>query len=119
MEAIKKLENDFNDIENIINDCNHVVRQLYRCFVNGDYGHEWWFKNSPEYDQYENCFKSNHSFKSFVIRSFCMNQARDYGLEYGQVQRWLVKNIGHQNLNRLNKELMIDVSDLIYYQSGQ
>ena len=114
MKAIDKLKNDFSDIENIISDCNHVVRRLYRSFINGDYGEEYAFNYSRDFDDDQNCFKSNRSFKSFVIRSFCMNQAIDYDLDYGQIQRWLVKNIGHQNLERLNKELMIDVSDLIH-----
>tara|TARA_R100001086_G_scaffold224771_1_gene142836 strand:- start:473 stop:823 length:351 start_codon:yes stop_codon:yes gene_type:complete len=112
MEAINKLENDFNDIENIISDCDHVVRRLYRCFINGDYGHQHAFNYSPEFDI--DGFKTNRSLRSFVIRSFCTNQALDYGLNYGQVQRWLVENIGHENLERLNEELMIDVSDLIH-----
>ena len=112
MKAINKLENDFNDIENIISDCDHVVRRLYRCFINGDYGKEHAFNYAPEFDV--DGFKSNRSLRSFVIRSFCTNQALDYGLNYGQVQRWLVENIGHENLERLNEELMIDVSDLIH-----
>ena len=119
---IKRLENDFSDFENIINDCNHVVRRFYRCFINGDYGREYSFYNSPYFNNDLGFFRTNRCLRSFVIRSFCLNQAIDYDIDEMQVQRWLVKNIGNENLERLNRELMIDVSDicgLVYPRTKQ
>ena len=41
MNNIHKLKTDFNDFDELLKNPNHVVRQYFTMFLNGDYGQEY------------------------------------------------------------------------------
>ena len=102
------IKNDFNDIDNIIENPNHVVRRYYGAFLDGNYGEELFNKNKERF----NYCTTDKKLRSFVISSFVEYNALDYGLTPQQVQRWLVDNIGLEKLEQLNVELAKDVEDI-------
>ena len=102
------IKNEFNDIDNIINNPNHVVRRYYGAFLDGNYGEEIYNKYRT---RFELC-NTEKKKRSFVIESFVEYNALDYGLSAQQVQRWLVNNIGLKKLEQLNVELAQDVKDI-------
>ena len=105
-----KLRSDFSDIENVISNSNHVVRQYYSMFLNGDYGEEI----ATEYLSLWNNCETEKQKRSFVIQSFCDNQAKDYSCSYGHIQKSLVEIVGLDNLERLNLALIEEVTE--FYQ---
>tara|TARA_Y100001937_G_scaffold79355_1_gene107560 strand:- start:25 stop:378 length:354 start_codon:yes stop_codon:yes gene_type:complete len=107
------MKNDFNDIDNIIKNPNHVVRRYYGAFLDGNYGEELFNKNK---ERFTYCTTSK-KLRSFVISSFVEYNALDYGLTPQQVQRWLVDNVGLEKLEQLNTELAKDVKN-IYAEEG-
>jgi len=109
------IKNDFNDIDNIINNPNHVVRRYYGAFLDGNYGEELFNKNK---ERFNHCTTSK-KLRSFVINSFIEYNALDYGLTPQQVQRWLVNNIGLEKLEQLNVELAQDVKDIYAQEQEQ
>ena len=42
----QQIQNDFNDIEEMISNPNHIVRRLYTCFLDGSYGFDIYGKYS-------------------------------------------------------------------------
>ena len=108
MEIYQPIANDFNDIDNIINNPNHVVRRYYSAFLDGNYGEDIYNKYRT---RFELC-NTEKKKRSFVIESFVEYNALDYGLSTQQVQRWLVKNIGLEKLEQLNKQLAEDVTEI-------
>lgn len=106
--SIEQLKNDFSDFDNIISDCNHVVRRFYRCYVNGDYGEDVYTKLQARWLD----VNTDKQARMFVIQSFVEYNALDYSLSTQQVQRWLVNNIGHDKLEQLNQQLINDVREL-------
>jgi uncharacterized protein (DUF2267 family) len=108
MQKYQPIANDFDDIDNIINNPNHVVRRYYSAFLDGNYGEEI-------YKKYRTLFELCNTEKkkrSFVIQSFVEYNALDYDLSTQQVQRWLVNNIGLEKLEQLNKQLAEDVKEI-------
>jgi len=55
----------------------------------------------------------NRQARRFVIASFVEYNSTDYALSHGQVQRWLVKNIDANKLEKLNDALIKDVIELM------
>ena len=52
----QQIQNDFNDIEEMINNPNHIVRRLYTCFLDGSYGFDI-------YEKYSNLWNKSNSHK--------------------------------------------------------
>ena len=103
----QQIQNDFNDIEEMISNPNHIVRRLYTCFLDGSYGFDI-------YGKYSNLWNKSNSHKqrrAFVIQSFCDYNSLDYVLTRSQVQGWLMTNIGIEKLEELNRELISDAED--------
>ena len=114
MASIKdKLRSDFSDIENVISDTNHVVRKYYYMFLSGDYGEEIYNKYLNQW----NYCKTERQLRSFVIRSFCDNQAIDYSCSDGHIQKSLMEIVGLDNLERLNLALIEDATNA--YEEGK
>jgi len=104
-----KLKNDFNDFEEIISNDNHIIRVLFRMYLNGDYGRdisEKWFSRWKE-------ASTEKKSRSIIIQAFGEYNATDYDCSYQQQQKWLVNNIGHEKLEQLNKVLMSDFDDVM------
>ena len=100
----QQIQNDLKDIEEIINNPDHIVRIYYRAYLDGNYGQEL-------YEKYSNLWNKSNSHKqrrAFVIQSFCDYNSLDYGLTRSQVQSWLMTNIGIEKLKELNRELISD-----------
>ena len=103
-----KLNSDFSDFNNILTDHNHVVRQYYTMFLNGDYGQDI-------YERYLNLYRradNDQRLRAFVIQSFIDQYALDYELSINQVRHYLKTRIGVKKLELLNAVLINDVKDL-------
>ena len=111
MKKYNAIKNDFSDFAEIIKNPNHVVRRYYSAFMNGDYGKEYFDKYS---ERLHDAFVPHNrkKIRSIIIQSFCEYNSVDYGLTSSEVQRWLIKNIGKNKLERLNLELEKDLTDL-------
>ena len=102
-----RLSNDFNNIEEIINNPNDLNRVHYSWFLNGNYGEEIYLKYLNRWNE----ATTPKKMRSFVIESFCSFVSHDANCTYQQTQRWLVKNIGIDNLEILNEVLIQDVKE--------
>ena len=102
-----RLSNDFNNIEEIINNPNDLNRVHYSWFLNGDYGEEIYLKYSNRWNE----ATTPKKMRSFVIESFCSFVSHDANCTYQQTQRWLVKNQDAWTLERLNEALIEDVKE--------
>ena len=100
----QQIQNDLKDIEEIINNPDHIVRIYYRAYLDGNYGQELYEK----YSNLRSRANSEKQKRSFVIQSFCDYNSLDYGLTRSQVQGWLMTNIGIEKLEELNRELISD-----------
>ena len=110
------IKTDFSNIDEIINDENHAVRRLYRSYLNGDYTDRAYDKWNLEWSMVSEDKKKstfNRQARRFVIASFVEYNSTDYALSHGQVQRWLVKNIDADKLEKLNDVLIKDVIELM------
>ena len=105
------IKNDFSDFEEILSNPDHVVRRHYRCFMDGSYGMEYYNKYSQRWADALLPYNGKR-LRSIIIQSFCEYNAIDCDLTQAEVQRWLVKNIGIDNLEKLNHELMDDVRSM-------
>ena len=105
------IKNDFSDFEEILSNPNHVVRRYYSAFMNGDYGEEYFDKYRDRWQKALLPYNGK-KLRSIIIQSFCEYNAIDCGLTQAEVQRWLVKNIGIDTLEKLNNELCHDLMDL-------
>ena len=103
------IKTDFSNIDEIISDENHAVRRLYRSYLNGDYTDRAYDKWNLEWSWVSTYMQS----RRFVIASFVEYNSTDYALSHGQVQRWLVKNIDADKLEKLNDVLIKDVIELM------
>jgi hypothetical protein len=106
MDYKQQLKSDFYSFDEIIKDSNHVVRRLFSCYINGDYGFEIYERNLKRWQQATTSKKK----RSFVISTFIDAQALDCQCTSQQVQKWLMKNIGIKKLEQLNLELINDVT---------
>ena len=108
-ETKEKINYDFKDIDNLINDNDHIVRKYYNEFLNGNYGEDI-------YNKYFNLYlKANNKEKklrALAIQSFIEYNSIDYGLSYDQVRYYLKKHIGLNNLEKLNIELIKDIKNI-------
>lgn len=109
MDNYSGIKTDFNNINEIINDDNHPVRRLYRSYLNGDYTDRAYDKWNLEWSWVSTYMQA----RRFVISSFVEYNSTDYELSHGQVQRWLVKNIDADKLEKLNDVLIKDVNELM------
>jgi len=103
------LEVDFHSdkFHEILEDPNHIIRRLFCCYIEGDYGFDIYDINIKKWKQATTLKKK----RSFVISAFLHAQSLDYGCTTQQVQRWLMKNVGIERLEKLNQELINDVTD--------
>jgi len=116
MDNYSGIKTDFSNIDEIISDDNHPVRRLYRSYLNGDYTDRAYDKWNLEWswiseDKKKSTF--HRQARRFVISSFVEYNSTDYELSHGQVQRWLVKNIDADKLEKLNDVLIKDVIELM------
>ena len=109
MDNYSGIKTDFSNIDEIINDDNHPVRRLYRSYLNGDYTDRAYDKWNLEWSWVSTYMQA----RQFVIASFVEYNSTDYELSHGQVQRWLVKNIDADKLEKLNDVLIKDVIELM------
>jgi hypothetical protein len=109
MDNYSGIKTDFSNIDEIINDDNHPVRRLYRSYLNGDYTDRAYDKWNLEWSWVSTYMQA----RQFVISSFVEYNSTDYELSHGQVQRWLVKNIDADKLEKLNDVLIKDVIELM------
>ena len=109
MDHYSGIKTDFSNIDEIIQDASHPVRNLYTCYLNGDYTDRAYDKWDLEWSWVEN----ERQARRFVIASFVEYNSTDYQLTHGQVQRWLVKNIDADKLEQLNNVLIEDVKELM------
>jgi len=106
IEITRKINNDFNDIDNLLSDDNHIVRSYYRMYLNGDYGENIYNHNT---NLWENC-KSERNKRAFVINTFTKFNCIDYGLSEYQVRKFLISKFGNK-LEDFNKALIKDAED--------
>ena len=109
MDNYSGIKTDFSNIDEIISDENHPVRRLYRSYLNGDYTNRAYDKWNLEWSMVSTYMQA----RRFVIASFVEYNSTDYELSHGQVQRWLVKNIDADKLEKLNDVLIKDVIELM------
>ena len=102
-EIKEKINYDFKDINNVINDNDHIVRKYYIEFLNGNYGDEIYNKYFNLYIRANNKEKK---LRALAIQSFIEYNSIDYGLSYDQVRYYLKNNICIDNLEKLNIELI-------------
>ena len=101
-EIKEKINYDFKDIDNLINDNDHIVRRYYQMFLNGDYGQEIFNKYFNIYEKALSFSNSNKNKKlrALAIQSFIEYNSIDYSLSYNQVRYYLKKHIGFNNLEK-------------------
>ena len=107
--TIEQMKNDFNDIENILTNENHVVRKYFRMFLNGDYGQEIFEKY---YKQWHNC-KNTRNKRSFIINAFIEFNCFDYDLSRYQVKKFLLN--AFKDIEVLN-EILINDAEQVYIE---
>ena len=117
-EIKEKINYDFKDIDNLINDNDHIVRRYYQMFLNGDYGQEIFNKYFNIYEKALSFSNSNKNKKlrALAIQSFIEYNSIVYSLSYNQVRYYLKKHIGFNNLEKLNIELIKDIKTV--YDGG-
>ena len=108
-ETKDKINYDFKDIDNLINNNDHIVRKYYIEFLNGNYGDEIYNKYFNLYIRANNKEKK---LRALAIQSFIEYNSIDYGLSYNQVRYYLKKHIGLNNLEKLNIELIKDIENV-------
>jgi len=109
MDYKQQLKTDFYNFDEILEDSNHIVRRLYSCYINGDYGYDIYERNVQRWQQANTPKKK----RAFVISTFIDAQAQDYQCTTQQVQRWLMQNIGIEKLEQFNQKLINDVEDTL------
>ena len=102
------IKNDFSDIEELINNPNHIVRRYYTSYLDGNYGQEIYKTNLAHW---ERC-KTDRQKRTFVIQTFCNFNALDYNCSYGHLQNCLMDLIGLEKLEELNLELIKDATEV-------
>tara|TARA_R100001230_G_C5558827_1_gene84081 strand:+ start:72 stop:428 length:357 start_codon:yes stop_codon:yes gene_type:complete len=108
-ETKEKINYDFKDIDNLINNNDHIVRTYYHMFLNGDYGQDIFNKY---FNLYEKANNKEKKLRALAIQSFIEYNSIDYGLSYNQVRYYLKKHIGLNNLEKLNIELIKDIKNI-------
>lgn len=104
----EQMQNDFNDVANILNDSNHVVRRYFQMFLNGDYGEEIFDKFLKHWN---NC-KTYRNKRAFIINAFVEFNASDYDLSVYQVRKFLL-GVFADDIERLNN-VLIDDAEAVY-----
>ena len=107
--TIQQMKNDFSDIDNILTNDNHLVRQYFTMFLNGDYGveiFEKYFKQWHKYSQYRNK-------RSFIINAFTEFNCLDYDLSRYQVKKFLLN--AFKDIEVLN-DILIEDARNVYNQ---
>ena len=92
----------------MINDSNHVMRRLFRCYLDGSYGNQ---------EDYTRNLRENENkpkrLRSFLIMRFTSYVATEYDCHYSTAQKAIVSSFGKPDLERLTVELIDDALDLI------
>ena len=108
-EIKEKINYDFKDINNVINDNDHIVRKYYIEFLNGNYGKDIYNKY---FNLYVRANNKEKKLRALAIQSFIEYNSIDYGLSYNQIRYYLKKHIGLDNLEKLNIELIKDIKTI-------
>tara|TARA_Y100000361_G_C10994620_1_gene256014 strand:+ start:90 stop:449 length:360 start_codon:yes stop_codon:yes gene_type:complete len=113
-ETKEKINYDFKDIDNLINDNDHIVRKYYIEFLNGNYGKDIYNKY---FNLYVRANNKEKKLRALAIQSFIEYNSIDYGLSYNQIRYYLKRHIGLDNLEKLNIELIKDIK-IVYNLRG-
>tara|TARA_Y100000401_G_C8271021_1_gene198350 strand:- start:251 stop:706 length:456 start_codon:yes stop_codon:yes gene_type:complete len=130
-ETKEKINYDFKDVDNLINDEDHIVRKYYQMFLNGDYGQDIFNKYFNLYvkanDQSGNDdYTYSKKMRALAIQSFAEYNSIDYGISHYQFNHYLKNHIGLDNTNlytdnngevcswleKLNIELIKDIENV-------
>tara|TARA_R110000868_G_scaffold209583_1_gene459450 strand:+ start:1421 stop:1759 length:339 start_codon:yes stop_codon:yes gene_type:complete len=101
------INNDFNDIDNLITNDNHIVRRYYQMYLNGDYG-------EAIYNDCKNFWKickTERNKRAFVINTFIDFNSRDYGINNLTVRKFIISKLGDK-LEDFNKALIKDAEEV-------
>lgn len=95
----------------MISDSNHVMRRLFRCYLDGSYDNQGDYKRTCAYlVEYGDNPKK---VRSFVIMRFASYIAVEYDCHYSTAQKAITSAFSKPDLERLTAELIDDALDLI------
>jgi len=98
-------------VGSMINDSNHVMRRLFRCYLDGSYDNHNQYLENCEYLR-ENETKRKR-VRSFVVRRFTSYIAKEYSCHYSTAQKAITSAFSKPDLELLTLELIDDALDLI------
>ena len=98
-------------VGSMINDSNHVMRRLFRCYLDGSYDNQDDYTRNCEY------LRANENkpkrLRSFLIMRFTSYVATEYNCHYSTAQKAITSAFSKPDLERLTVELIDDALDLI------
>jgi len=105
--TIEVINNDFNDINDLLINDNHIIRRYYQMYLNGDYGEEVFNYNN---NLWANC-KTERNKRAFVINTFVKFNCLDYDLSEYQVRKFIINKF-KDKLEEFNQVLIKDAEEV-------
>ena len=105
--TIEVINNDFNDVDNLLANDNHIIRKYYQMYLNGDYGEEVFNYNN---NLWASC-KTERNKRAFVIHTFTQFNCLDYDLSEYQVRKFIISKLGNK-IEDFNKALIKDAEEV-------
>ena len=105
--TIEVINNDFNDINDLLINDNHIIRKYYQMYLNGDYGEEVFNYNN---NLWANC-KTERNKRAFVINTFVKFNCLDYDLSEYQVRKFIISKF-KDKLEEFNQVLIKDAEEV-------